>query len=56
MRITALPAAFHRAANNRPPELSQIAADRLKILEQWPVVRVEASRPPYACGRGGAMG
>ena len=26
MRITALPTPFHRAANIRPPEISQIAA------------------------------
>ena len=29
MRITALPAPFHRASNNRPPEISQIGANRL---------------------------
>ena len=43
MRITALPAAFHRAANIRPPEISQTAADRLKLLEQWRAIRAEGS-------------
>lgn len=32
MRIAALPIPFHRAAGNRPPELSRPAADRPKLL------------------------
>ena len=43
MRITALPPAFHRAANIRPPELSRIAAERLKLLEQWRAIRAEGA-------------
>ena len=41
MRITALPAAFHRAANTRPPELSPTAAERL--LEMWRAIRAEGA-------------
>ena len=43
MRITALPAAFYRAANNRPPELSPAAADRLRLLEMWRAIRAEGA-------------
>ena len=34
MRIAALPIPFHRAAGNRPPELSRTAADQPKLLER----------------------
>ena len=43
MQITALPIPFYRAASNRPPELSQTAAVRLKLLEQWRAVRAEGA-------------
>ena len=43
MQITALPPAFHRAANIRPPETSPTAADRLKLLEQWRAIRAQGS-------------
>ena len=32
MRITALPTPFHRASNNRPPEISQTGAKSLGRL------------------------
>ena len=43
MRITALPAAFHRANNIRPPELSPTAAHRLRLLEQWRAIRAHGA-------------
>jgi len=43
MQIAALPIPFHRAASNRPPELSQTAAVRLKLLEQWRAIRAEGA-------------
>ena len=45
MQIAALPIPFYRAASNRPPEVTQTAAVRLKLLEQW--------RPLRGVGDGG---
>ena len=44
MQITALPATFHRASNNRPPELRPAAAERLKLLEPWRAQGATATR------------
>ena len=43
MQITAPPIPFYRAASNRPPELSSIAAVRLKLLEQWRAIRAKGA-------------
>ena len=43
MQITALPAIVYRAAGNRPPELTQTAAVRLRLLEQWRAIRAEGA-------------
>ena len=43
MRITALPAAFHRAANIRPPEISLTVAGRLRLLKMWRAIRAQGA-------------
>ena len=43
MQIAAPPNIVYRLANNRPPELSPTAADRLKLLEQWRAIRAEGA-------------
>ena len=43
MRITALPATFYPASNNRPPELRPAAAERLRLLEMWCAIRAEGA-------------
>ena len=50
MQITAPPIPFHRAASNRPPELSQTAAVRLRLLEQWRAIRAEGATAARAAG------
>ncbi len=43
MQITAPPAIVYRAPSNRPPELTQTAAVRLRLLEQWRAIRAEGA-------------
>ena len=43
MQITAPPIPVYRTAGNRPPELTQPAAVRLKLLEQWRAIRAEGA-------------